>query len=357
MAGLALSALLLCGSTAVARPQQADAAAASDRSTAIDSVPASAPSRLLIEHLAGTISGKVTDPTGAVIAGARVRLSRASQTQDQEAIADSEGQFSFSGVAAGPFQLAISSEGFATQTYSGSLQPGESAQLPAITLALEAASDRVQVVLSRYEMAEAEIRDQERQRVLGVLPNFYVTYNPDAVPLHPKQKFELAWKSTLDPVNFGLTAAVAGIQQANNSFPEYGQGARGYAKRYGAAYADLVTGNFVGSALLPTLLKQDPRYFYKGSGSIRSRILYAIASSVVVKGDNGNWQANYSGITGGLAAAELSRLYRPASDHGAMDLVENALTIIASTAADNLLQEFLIRKLTPHAPTYASDKP
>jgi hypothetical protein len=312
---------------------------------------------LLPEHLAGTVSGKVTDRTGAFIAGARVRLSRANQTPDQDVLSDFVGQFSFSGVAAGAFELTISSEGFATETYSGTLQPGENAQVPAIALPLAAASDRVQVVLSRYELAEAEIRDQEKQRVLGLLPNFYVTYNPDAVPLRAKQKFELAWKSTLDPVNFGLTAAVAGIQQANNSFPEYGQGTKGYAKRYGAAYADLVTGNFVGSALLPTLLKQDPRYFYRGTGSIRSRILYAIASSAVVKGDNGKWQANYSGIAGGLAAAELSRLYRPASDHGAIDLVENALTIIASTAADNLLQEFLIRKLTPHAPTYVTGKP
>jgi hypothetical protein len=339
---LALSVLFFGSLPAPAESQQAQM-----------ETPAGSPAE---QRPAGTISGSVKDPTGGVVANARVQLSRSSQP-DQDAVSGDDGQYSFANVTPGPFELTVSFEGFATQTYSGILQPGENAQVPAITLAVAAAAARVQVVLSRYELAEAEIRDQEQQRVFGVLPNFYVTYNADAVPLHPKQKFELAWKSTLDPVNFGLTAAVAGIQQANNSYPEYGPGTKGYAKRYGAAYADLVTGNFVGSALVPTVLRQDPRYFYKGTGSIRSRILYAIASSVVCKGDNGKWQANYSGVAGGLAAAELSRLYRPASDHGAVDLIESALTIIGSTAADNILQEFLIRKLTPRAPTYAPAKP
>jgi hypothetical protein len=94
-----------------------------------------------------------------------------------------------------------------------------------------------------------------------VLPNFYVSYVPNAVPLTAKQKFKLAWKATVDPSNFVVTGVVAGLQQADNDFGGYGQGAEGYAKRYGANFADSVAGNFIGGALFPSLLRQDPRYF------------------------------------------------------------------------------------------------
>ena len=96
--------------------------------------------------------------------------------------------------------------------------------------------------------------------MLGVIPNFYVSYTPNAVPLTTRLKFRLAWKSIIDPFTFGITGAIAGIEQANNTFSGYGQGAQGYAKRYGAAYADLVSGTLLGGAILPSLFKQDPRY-------------------------------------------------------------------------------------------------
>jgi hypothetical protein len=170
------------------------------------------------------------------------------------------------------------------------------------------------------------------------------------VPLAPKQKFELAWKTIVDPVTFGVTGVIAGIQQAQNDFSGYGQGAEGYGKRYGASYADAVTGTIIGSAILPSLLKQDPRYFYKGTGSKRSRILYAIANSVICKGDNGHWQANYSGILGSLASGGISNLYYPAKNRDGAELTfENTLIGIGETAAVNLLQEFVVRRLTPNA--------
>ena len=134
--------------------------------------------------------------------------------------------------------------------------------------------------------------------MLGFIPNFYVSYDPTALALRPKQKFELAWKTTVDPFSFVLIGAVSGIQQSHNTFGGYGQGAQGYGKRYGAAYADFVTGTFIGGAVLPSLLKQDPRYFYKGTGSTRSRALYAIAIAVMSKGDNGRWQPAYSKFWG-----------------------------------------------------------
>jgi hypothetical protein len=309
------------------------------------------------QQLAGTISGTVVDRTGAVVAGARVKLSREEQPLSQDVVSDGDGQFSFAGIAPGPFQVTITSAGFATQTSTGTLHSGENCIVPPIALVVASAATEVQVTMSRAELAEAEIKDEEKQRVLGVIPNFYVTYNPAAVPLKPKQKFELAWKATVDPVNFGLTGAIAGIQQAANSFSGYGQGAQGYGKRYGASYADLVTSTFIGSAILPSLLKQDPRYFYKGSGSRRSRFLYAIANSVICKGDNGHWQANYSGLLGSLAAGGISNLYYPATDRDATVTIENTLIGIGTTAANNLLQEFVMRKLTHNAPNYAPAKP
>jgi hypothetical protein len=273
-------------------------------------------------------------------------------------MSDGDGRYSFAGIAPGPFQLTAASTGFATATMFGTLHSGESYSVPPIALVVSSALTEVRVAMSRTELAEAEIKDEEKHRVLGVVPNFYVTYDPAALPLNRKQKFELAWKATVDPVNFGLTGAVAGIEQATDTFNGYGQGAQGYGKRYGAAYGDFVTSTIIGSALLPSLLKQDPRYFYKGTGTKRSRIFYAIANSVICKGDNGKWQPNYSSILGGLASGGISNLYYPASDRNDAALTfENALIGIGTSAAANLLQEFVIRRLTPHAPSYAPATP
>jgi len=287
-----------------------------------------------------------------------VKLTREDQSASQEVLSGDDGQFSFANIAPGPFQLTITSAGFATQTYSGVLRSGEINIVPQIALVIATEITEVRVELSPIELAQEQIKDQEKQRVLGFIPNFYVSYIPNAAPLTPKQKFQLAWKATIDPVTFGITGVIAGVQQATDQFSGYGQGAEGYAKRYGAAYGDEVTGTFIGGALLPSLLKQDPRYFYKGSGSTRSRILYALANSVICKGDNGHWQANYSGILGSLAAGGISDLYYPANDRNGAGLVfENTLIGIGASAADNLLQEFLLRKLTPHVPNQAPANP
>jgi Carboxypeptidase regulatory-like domain len=355
---ISLFFLLFCSSSALAQPQQPFAAGIADSGLpdATGTV-AYALNHLPQPQSAGTISGTVVDRTGTALPNAHVRLARENQSLSQETVANNDGQFSFVNVAPGPFQLIISSDGFATQTISGNLLSGETYTAPAIALFVAGTSTQVRVSMSPIEIAEAEIKDEEKQRVLGVLPNFYVTYNPTAVPLKPKQKFELAWKATIDPVNFGVTAGVAGIEQASNAFGGYGQGAKGYGERYGASYADLVTGTFIGAAILPSILKQDPRYFYKGSGTVRSRILYAIANSVICRGDNGHWQANYSAIAGSIAAGGISNLYYPTTDRGAGLVFENALIGIGSTAATNILQEFVIRKLTPHAPNYSPPSP
>jgi hypothetical protein len=308
--------------------------------------------------MVGSISGTVVDPSGAAVAGARVRLTRQAQPTNQEALSGDDGQFSLSSIPPGPFQLTITAEGFSTQVLAGTLHSGEMYTAPQIALAVATNTTEVRVGLPRAELAEVQIKEQEKQRVLGFIPNFYVSYIPNAVPLNSKQKFELAWRTTVDPVTFVLTGAIAGVEQAQNDFSGYGQGAQGYGKRFGAAYADLVAATFIGSAILPSLLKQDPRYFYKGTGSTRSRILYAVANSVICKGDNGHWQANYSNILGEVAAGGISTLYYPANGRNGAELTfENAAIGIGETAAANLLQEFLLRKWTPKAPNPAPAKP
>lgn len=310
------------------------------------------------QELVGAISGTIVDGTEAPISEAHIKLSREGHP-DQDVVSDDGGQFSFNNVTSGPFQLTISYAGFTPTTYSGTVSSGGNHIVPPIVLIVATKVTDVRVSMSQEEIAEAEIKDQEKQRIFGALPNFYVTYDPAAPPLTSKQKFKLAWKATTDPVNIAVAAGTAGMEQAANSSPGYGQGAQGYAKRFGAAYADSVTGTFLGAAILPSLFKQDPRYFYKGTGTVRSRMLYALAASVICKSDNGRWQANYSAVVAGFVSAGISNLYyAPAADRGRpAQTVENALIGIGSSAVTNVLQEFLFRKLTPHAPNYASANP
>jgi hypothetical protein len=312
--------------------------------------------QLPVRQSPGSISGIIVDETGAAVVGSHVKLTPEDQSKKQEMLSGDDGQFSFANIAPGSFQLTVTSEGFTAQTFSGTLHSGEICVVPQIKLVVAPNITVVRVGLTKTEVAEVQIKEEEKQRVLGFMPNFYVSYDPDPAPLNSKQKFELAWKTTVNPVSFGMIGAIAGIQQADNSFSGYGQGAQGYGKRYGAAYADFVAGTYIGSAILPSLLKQDPRYFYKGSGSKRSRILYAVANSVICKGDNGRWQANYSSVLGSLAAGGISNLYYPGTDRGAELTFENAGIGIGATAAANVLQEFIVRKLTPHLPEHASSK-
>ena len=285
------------------------------------------------------------DRTGAVIPGAQVKLTLDGRPEAQGTISDADGQFSFSSLAPGSFRLTVTASGFATRTASGNLSAGENQLVPPIELAIANAGTSVQVSVTQEEIAEDQIKQQEQQRVLKVVPNFYVSYAQDAVPLNSRQKFELAWKTMSDPFSFLAVGMIAGVQQSQNNFAGYGQGAQGYAKRYGASYGDFVAGTLIGAAILPSIFKQDPRYFYKGAGSRKSRILYALANSVVCKGDNQKWQANYSSILGNLAAGGLSNLYYPAEDRNGAKLTFESMAIgIGATGAINIFEEFLVRK-------------
>jgi hypothetical protein len=310
--------------------------------------------------LPATIRGVVASVDGELYLGVFVTLSFTGPgaPPDREQQTDNDGVFRFTDVPPGPFTLTLSSSGFVTQKINGTLSSGEQFDAQTIVLPMVTATTNVEVTASQQDIAVEELHEEEHQRALGVIPNFYVTYVPNAPPLTTRQKYVLAWKSSIDWFTWLSTGAFAGVEQADNSFRGYGQGAQGYAKRFGAGYADNFIGTMLGGAILPAAFKQDPRYFYKGTGTTRSRILYAIANAVVCKGDNGHWQFDYSGIGGSLAAGGISNLYYPASSRNGVTLTfENTALGIAGSAAGNLLQEFVVRRLTPNVPHYASSKP
>ncbi len=154
-----------------------------------------------------------------------------------------------------------------------------------------------------------------------------------------------------DPLTFVTTGISAGIEQGEGGLAGYGFGFSGYAQRYAATYGDRLSATFLGSALLPSLLHQDPRYFYLGHGSVLHRALYAISTVVICKGDNGHWQPNYSNVFGNLGAAGIATLYYPeTSRHSAHVTIDDTLTGIAFGSVGTLFQEFLLRHLTHGAP-------
>jgi hypothetical protein len=308
--------------------------------------PASAAPQSPDNQATGSIVGKVVDQRGAPVYGAHVTLTRSGRSSPITTETDQNGQFSFANIAPGPFQISITATAFKPNTISDALKPGEYHTLSTVALALAPVVTQV-VVKPESVIAREQVKQEEQQRVLGIVPNFYVTYLPNAAPLDSRQKFQLAWKSTVDPVTFGLVAAIAGLEQVDGQYSGFGTGAEGYAKRYGASYADVAIGTFLGSAVLPSVFKQDPRFFYKADGTVRQRLYYAIAAAVICKGDNGRWQPNYSDILGSLGAGAISNLYYPPQDrNGAALTFESTAIGIGATAAANVLQEFVIPKLT-----------
>ena len=303
----------------------------------------------------GSITGTVLDKDGAAVPNTKVVLTEGSFNLETQS--GGEGSFTFRNVPVGQYDLSYSAEGFATQHQSGTLQPGEDDAIAPVQLVV-AATVEVNVTETREEIAEQQIKVQEKQRLLGVVPNYYVSYVPDAVPLNTRQKFQLGWKFAFNRFSLAIAGFSAGIEQATDSYSGYGQGAQGYAKRLGATYADFVSGTFFGGAIFPALLKQDPRYFYKGTGSKKSRFFYAVANAVICRGDNGHWQPNYSNVLGSLAAGSLSNLYYPASDRNGVALTfENTLIDVGGSAASAVFQEFFSKKLTPHVREQPSSSP
>lgn len=312
-------------------------------------VPQTGPQQPPATQLPGNINGTVLDEHGNPIIGAQVTLTHGTPVVRQQVLTGDNGDFSFANIPPGPFQIAVTAPPFAEQNFSATLTSGQNFIVPQFTLALATVNTTVRVQ-PQAVVAEHQIKQEEQQRVLKVIPNFYVTYIPNAAPLDTKQKMELSWRDAIDPVTFILIGATAGLQQAQNEFPGYGQGAAGYGKRYGASYADFATGTLFGSVIFPSILKQDPRYFYKSTGSKRQRVMYALANAVICKGDNGRWQPNYSSILGNLVSGGIANAYYPPKNRGVGLTFEVTGVGVALTGAANIAQEFIIPKFTSHKP-------
>jgi len=306
----------------------------------------------------GDISGTVLDTNGNVLPGAEVTLSGPSGSAIHTVKSGSDGQFAFAGLAANVYTITVMGPRMSTFTsIQIPLHGGESHIVPPITLSVSGGTTSVTVNGNKEALAEQQVQIAVQQRVVGVIPNFYTTYDWNAPPMEAKQKFKLGIRSVFDPVSFLTVAGIAGAEQYENVFPAYGSGIEGYGKRYGAALATHTSADMLSRAIFPSIFHQDPRYFYKGNGSIRSRALYAIFAAVMTRDDDGRWKPNYSHMLGNFSAAAISNLYYPASDRGASLVVFNGLSDTAGDAAANLIREFVLKEFTTHVPKGANGQP
>ncbi len=298
----------------------------------------------------GIIVGTVTDADADPVAGASVALAGATLDEPRTVKSDDNGAFKFDGVAPGTYLVTVNATGFASWTSSALiLKPGQYAILPGTKLRVATERTTINVTpLSSVEIAKQQVKAEEQQRILGFIPNFYIAYGENVSPLTTKLKFQLAAKVSFDPVTIAGVGLFAGMYQAADR-PDYRQGWAGFGERYGALYADGFTDIMVGGAILPSLLHQDPRYFYRGTGTKKSRTFYAITRTFVCKGDNGHWQPNYSTMGGDLASASVANAYYPASNRGAGLFLTNFFINTGQRTAANLAQEFILRKFTTKA--------
>jgi len=295
----------------------------------------------------GTIVGTVTDVNHDPVPQANVILQGPGISERPRVVTDDNGYFEFRNVKPGvPSRVSISAEGFADwQSPVLVLEPGQFKLLADIQLRIATQLTTVAVTYDPVEVATEQVKIEEQQRIFGFIPNYYVVYDPDPAPLTAKLKFQLAFKVAVNPVTFVGIALLSGAQQAGDT-PNYGQGAEGFGKRFGANAADGFTDIMIGGAILPSLLHQDPRYFYQGTGTTASRIRHAVSQPFVCRGDNGTWQPNYSTLGGDLASAAISNAYYPKSNRGAGLVFTNFAINTAERAAASLAQEFLLRRFT-----------
>lgn len=205
---------------------------------------------------------------------------------------------------------------------------------------------------------EKEIEKQEQsRRILGVVPEFGVTSRQNAPPLSPNAKFHLFAKAAFDPVEFALVGLQAGISQGEDEFPGYGQGAEGYGKRYGASLADEVSSGFWSNYFYPVILKEDPRYFRLGSGTIKHRIGYSLAQEFVCHTDSGGRSFNFSNVLGAFTSGGVSNIYYPQSDRGVGLTMSRSGIAIMYGSLGGLVDEFwpdisraLFKKHKPASP-------
>lgn len=298
----------------------------------------------------GTIIGTATDTNGGTIPNATVALQGIVPSDRYTAQTNDYGFFQISGVTPGTsYRLSVIAKGFGDWSLpSVTLTPGQYLEVTGITLVVTDTVTVQAVVASTEEIATQQVHVETKQRAFGVLPMFYAVYDPNPVLLSPKLKFKLAFRTAIDPFSFGADAFLAGVKQANDS-PRYGQGVQGFAQRFGSDYANGFTDIMIGGAVLPTVLHQDPRYFYQGTGSKKSRVLHALSGPFIAKGDNGHWQPNFSSVGGYLASGAIANTYYPDRNRGTAVVFGSALVDAGGTMVADVIQEFIPRHLG-HSP-------
>jgi Carboxypeptidase regulatory-like domain len=294
-----------------------------------------------------TVMGTVTDVNGNTIPNATVVLKEVGGNDPLTIVTNENGVFEFHDVTPGiPYQLSISAKDFADWTSVPIIvNPGQFKIVTGIQLQIATEVTTVDVHYNPVEIATEQFKAEEKQRVFGIIPNFYVSYEKNPEPLTTRMKFKLAVKVSTDPVTAAGVFLVASAKQAGNT-PDYGQGWGGYGKRFGAIAADGFSDIMIGGAILPSLLHQDPRYFYQGTGTTGSRIRHAVFSPFVTRADNGESQPNYSSLGGVLASSGLANLYYPRSNRGAGLVFGNFAIGIAERIGASVAQEFLLGKFT-----------
>ena len=292
-----------------------------------------------------SILGTVVDMSGDPIPDAAVVLQGPAGDR-LAAVTKDDGSFAFHEVKPGiAYQITVTAEGFEEWNSSVTVEPGQDKNLADIKLRILVVKRAVTVSYSSKEIAAQQLKAEEHQRVLGFIPNIYVTYEPHPEPLTTKMKFHLAYKGLTHPTFFAFEALWAGVEQAADT-PDYRLGAKGYGERFGANLASGTSEALFGNAILPSLLHQDPRYFYRGSGTKGSRAWHAIIAPFVCQGDNGKLQPNYSQWGGSLISASLSNTYYPDSQRGPGLVFTNFGTSMGLHVALGLAQEFVLGKFT-----------
>lgn len=294
----------------------------------------------------GRILGTVVDTTDDPIPGATVVLQGPAGDRLTSVTKD-DGAFVFDQATSEiSYQVTVTAEGFTDWSSSVAVEPGQDKALTDVKLHILAVQRAVTVSYSSKDVATQQLKAEEQQRVLSFIPNIFVVYEPHPEPLTTRMKFHLAYKSITNPFFFGRTLAWAGVQQARDNPSEWQQGAKGYSKRLGAGFADGVTGGLISNAILPSLLHQDPRYFYQGNGTKKSRALHAMEAPFVCKGDNGKWQPNYSQLGGSLISYSISAAYYPSSDRTAGHVFQTFGIDLGLHVVGSLAQEFILGKFT-----------
>jgi hypothetical protein len=300
----------------------------------------------------GIISGTVLDMNGGVVPGAAIVLHCQTPCEGQSTLSSDTGGFEFRSLNLGtPYQIGVSANGFKDWTSAPIVLTAERtvSLLTDVRIPLADAAESITVYGSQEPIATQQVQIEEQQRVLGIIPNFYAVYDSkSAVPLSTKLKFRLAMRVSMDPATVTGVGLLAGLQQVGGK-PDYVKGAKGYGQRFGAGAAKGFSDIMFGEAVLPSLLHQDPRYFYQGTGTTSSRLRHALFSPFICRGDNGKQQVNFSSLGGNLASSALSNTYYPESNRGPGLVLGNFAIGTVERMASGVLQEFVLPRLTPRA--------